>query len=227
MCSACGNSNLGLMWERLVRNAPEFRCSDQDDASANSRDGLGGGGAPRRVPAPSLAALDLEKVTVFRNGRVYTVEDDQPWAQAVVVRGRKIAYVGSDADAMKFAGPDAEVIDLDGRMCCRASSNRTGIWRPWPSPAAPGSITNVPRMFTPLCGNMPRRIRRRSYPGSEDVDQLPKTGPRKSSWMDLPIVPVLLISNDFHNYWVNSKFLELTGIGKDTPRDVVPGASVV
>ncbi|MFX4493737.1 amidohydrolase family protein, partial [Acinetobacter baumannii] len=54
----------------------------------------------------------------------------------------------------------------------------------------------------------------------------PPEGPRKEA-LDaiVPDRPVLLISNDFHNYWVNSKFLEMVGVTRDTPRDVVPGQS--
>jgi predicted amidohydrolase YtcJ len=35
----------------------------------------------------------------------------------------------------------------------------------------------------------------------------------------------LLIGITLHDYWVNSKFLEMAGITKETPRDVVPGVS--
>ncbi|HEU4436522.1 MAG TPA: amidohydrolase family protein, partial [candidate division Zixibacteria bacterium] len=53
---------------------------------------------------------------VFRNGKVVTVDDAQPQAEAVAVAGNKIAFVGSNSDAEKWAGPKTEVIDLQGKL---------------------------------------------------------------------------------------------------------------
>jgi predicted amidohydrolase YtcJ len=36
---------------------------------------------------------------VLTNGKVYTVSEAQPWAEAVAVRGREIVYVGGNAGA--------------------------------------------------------------------------------------------------------------------------------
>ncbi len=58
------------------------------------------------------AAADI----VFRNGKVYTVNEKQPWAQAVAVEGNKIVYVGDDRGASAQIGPSTETIDLKGRM---------------------------------------------------------------------------------------------------------------
>jgi len=41
---------------------------------------------------------------VFKNGRVYTVNEAQPWAEAVVVRGNEIVSVGDSAGADAFVG---------------------------------------------------------------------------------------------------------------------------
>jgi predicted amidohydrolase YtcJ len=53
---------------------------------------------------------------VLKNGVVYTVNDREPWAQAVAVTGAKIAFVGSNAQVEAFAGPNTRVIDLQGKM---------------------------------------------------------------------------------------------------------------
>ncbi len=53
---------------------------------------------------------------VFVNGKVYTVDSKRPWAQAVAVKGRRIAYVGDTAGARAFVGRRTEVIDLSGKM---------------------------------------------------------------------------------------------------------------
>lgn len=180
------------------------------------------------IPFKSSWASDAEQTTVFRNGRVYTVEDSQPWAQAVVVQGNRIAYAGDDAGAMKLAGKRAEVVDLAGRMMMPGFVE--GHWHLATTVFARGAWVNyedVSEIYASV----------RKYAESHPKDiiitgfgwmppNFPPTGPTKDP-LDaiVPNRPVLLISNDFHNYWVNSKFLEMAGVTKNTPRDVVPGAS--
>lgn len=51
---------------------------------------------------------------VFRNGNVYTVNERQPRAQAVAVKGDRIIFVGSDDEARKYQGKGTRVVDLRG-----------------------------------------------------------------------------------------------------------------
>jgi predicted amidohydrolase YtcJ len=67
----------------------------------------------------SLLALLLQQPPapadiVLRNGKVYTANDKQPRAEAVAIRGDKIAFVGRNADANRLVGPNTKVIDLRG-----------------------------------------------------------------------------------------------------------------
>lgn len=52
----------------------------------------------------------------FVNGVVHTLQPAHPRAEAVVTKGSRIVYVGSSQGARGFAGPGAEVIDLQGRL---------------------------------------------------------------------------------------------------------------
>ncbi len=52
----------------------------------------------------------------FINGKIYTVNEKQPYAEAVVVEGNKIKYVGSESGAQKYITSETEVIDLDGKL---------------------------------------------------------------------------------------------------------------
>ena len=60
--------------------------------------------------APAPAGL------VLMNGAVYTVNPEQPWAEAVAVSDGVIRYVGDDAGVKAWAGPETRVVDLHGRM---------------------------------------------------------------------------------------------------------------
>ncbi|MGJ4881833.1 amidohydrolase [Bradyrhizobium sp. HKCCYLRH1065] len=176
--------------------------------------------------APAFAAPN--RTTVFRGGRVYTVEDSQPWAAAVVVKGDKIVYVGDDAGAMKFAGRGAEVIDLKGRMLmpgfveahwhlCTLAFARGA----WVNEEDPERISEILRDYAKTHSDEKFILGFGWIAGA-----FPASGPRKEPLDAIfPDRPVLLVSCDLHSYWVNSKLLEMAGITKDTPRDVVPGSS--
>src|SRR4029077_20813599 len=53
--------------------------------------------------------------TIFINGNIYTVNDEQPSAQATAVKGDRIIFVGANADAEKFRTDNARVVDLAGK----------------------------------------------------------------------------------------------------------------
>jgi predicted amidohydrolase YtcJ len=50
---------------------------------------------------------------IFRNGNVYTVNDRQPRAEAIVVKNRRIVFVGSNHDVENYQA--ARTIDLGGK----------------------------------------------------------------------------------------------------------------
>lgn len=53
---------------------------------------------------------------VIRNARVYTVDAQQPWAQAVAVKGDRILWVGDEAGAAAQVGDATRVLDAGGKM---------------------------------------------------------------------------------------------------------------
>ena len=52
---------------------------------------------------------------VIKNAIVYTVDEDNPTAQAIAVVEDTIAYVGTDADIEAWIGEETEVLDLRGK----------------------------------------------------------------------------------------------------------------
>ena len=51
---------------------------------------------------------------IISGGTIYTSNTDQPTAEAVAIKGDRIVFVGSTADAEKFKGESTESIDLGG-----------------------------------------------------------------------------------------------------------------
>jgi predicted amidohydrolase YtcJ len=58
-----------------------------------------------------VAPADL----VFKNGNIYTVNERQPAAEAVAVKGDRIVFVGSNREAQNYVGKNTRVIDLNGK----------------------------------------------------------------------------------------------------------------
>jgi predicted amidohydrolase YtcJ len=70
-----------------------------------------------------IAALSLAPVhsqtqaadIVFKNGIVHTVNERQPRAEAIAIKGNKIIFVGSNRAAKAYEGNATRVIDLQGK----------------------------------------------------------------------------------------------------------------
>ena len=61
---------------------------------------------------PAVIAADY----LFTNGRIYTVNPEQEWAEAVAVRGSEIVYVGNNQGIAAYSGEGSETVGLDGRL---------------------------------------------------------------------------------------------------------------
>jgi predicted amidohydrolase YtcJ len=68
--------------------------------------------APATPQQPPVASADL----VLTNGRVVTVDDAVPEAQAIAIRGDRIAALGSAVDIRRYVGTSTQVIDLQGQL---------------------------------------------------------------------------------------------------------------
>ncbi len=63
----------------------------------------------------SFAFAQTSADLVLLNGKIWTVNDRQPEAEAVAIVGNRIAAVGSTRDIRRWIGAQTKVIDLQGR----------------------------------------------------------------------------------------------------------------
>lgn len=68
----------------------------------------GSAGVPREAVGPNHQ-------TIYHNGIVLTMETDQPFDEAIAVRGETIEAVGSDEEVLALADDQTTLIDLEGR----------------------------------------------------------------------------------------------------------------
>ena len=61
----------------------------------------------------TTSAVNVPADIVLLNGKIYTMEENMPWASAVVIKGNRIIDVlQNDSDAGKYTGSRTKVIDL-------------------------------------------------------------------------------------------------------------------
>ena len=62
---------------------------------------------------PAVYASEIAD-TAYVNGKIYTVNEAQPWAEAVAIRGGKFIAVGSNDDIKLVTDGNTQVVDLGG-----------------------------------------------------------------------------------------------------------------
>jgi predicted amidohydrolase YtcJ len=69
----------------------------------------------RAESVPVTDTVETVSEAVFFNGTILTMVDEQPRASAILIRGETIAAVGDSSDVLAQAGPDATLVNLQGR----------------------------------------------------------------------------------------------------------------
>jgi len=159
---------------------------------------------------------------IYYNGKVVTMWDQKPTAEAIAVRGNKFTAVGSSAELLKTAGANTRKIDLQGKgllpglidshvhPIMAAMSEKDG-----PVPVM-HSIVEVKAYLKKLAATTPQdkvlfvpkiystRMKERRYPTRYEIDEV---APNHIAMTDNGYASVL-----------NSKALALLGVTRDTPQ---------
>ncbi len=174
------------------------------------------------LPAHADSDQQTHADIVLVNGSIYTMDSSRRWAQAVAISNGRIAFVGTDQDAVRFAGPLSNVVNLHGKM------------------VLPGFIDSH---IHPIDGEIEESglclndyesvdsIKRviKEYAKEHPDDKwiigagwsLPTFGPAGPGKMLLdelvPDRPAFIRSQDGHSAWANSRALEMSGVKELTP----------
>lgn len=174
-------------------------------------------------PAQAKETADM----VFTNGRIYTVNKAQPWAEAVAVKDKKIIFVGSAKEAKSYVGHQTKVTDLAGKMMMpgfvESHIHPTVAWLTIGADLQTDDRQEMMQRLKQWADENPQSPVVRGFGWRYGL--FPQEGPDKKTLDSLfPDKPVFLIAIDGHGAWVNSKVFEMTGIDKNTP-DPMPGFS--
>ena len=173
--------------------------------------------SPSRA-AGTTAAADF----VLTNARVYTVNPEQPWAQAVVVEGNEIVYVGDDQGAQAYIGENTTAEDLAGQLLLPGfveSHLHATLGAATTSGVILENTDSIEEVLTKVKIYAEENPDRPVIFGASYFSGLfGSTGPSKTTLDEIvPDRPVYLMDQTLHAVWVNSKALEITGITNDTP----------
>lgn len=161
----------------------------------------------------------------FINGKIYTVNENQPYAEAVVVEGNKIKFVGTTREARNLFDASTEVIDLEGKLML-PGFNDSHLHFTSGGSYLLGINLRPAQSKEEFAEIIQSYILKRSLPisawitgGRWDHELWPdKSLPTKELIDDFTReTPVFVSRIDGHVGLANSKALELAGITKDTP----------
>lgn len=169
-----------------------------------------------------LSTTEAQKMkTAFINGKIYTVNENQPLAQSVIVEGNKIVFVGSDLDAKQFIDSNTKVIDLSGKLMLPGFIDNHvhfisgGLYLLGIDLRPANSTTEFRKILKDYVNKYPGKWISGGYWDHEkwEVKELPT----KEMIDDIaPNTPVFVERLDGHMGLANSYAMKLAGITKDT-----------
>jgi predicted amidohydrolase YtcJ len=160
--------------------------------------------------------------TLIVNARIYTVNSQQPWAEALAIKNGKIVAVGSSNELASYRA-GAKVVDagkhliLPGFVDCHIHFMDGSM-----------GLTQVDLNGTKSVAEIQKRVKEYadSHPNEPWITGMgwtyPTFGPsalpdRKFLDAVVPDRPVYLVAFDGHSSWANSKALKMAGINNQTP----------
>ena len=189
--------------------AVAFGCQSDDSAKANSESNF----------------ADL----ILTGAKVFTANEQQPWADSVAIKNGKFVFVGDSAGALEFRSEATRLVDLDGRLVIPGLVD---------SHAHPGyiDVEQYGEISATTEEELLAAVKQyaEDHPGDDwlrlccwpiDLYVEGDRGPVKET-LDSVVAdrPLWFVSAAWHSGWLNSKALEELGVD-ETTADPKPGVA--
>ena len=176
---------------------------------------------------PASISVTQDAELLMLNGKVYTVNPKQSWAEAVAITGGRIIWVGNTKDATSWQGERTHTIDLAGKMVLPGFQDihihpvHSGVSYQQCALFDIEGVAQLQQHIKQCAENEPGEWVRG---GGWLVTNFAPSGLPDKNLLDeiVPDRPVALKSSDGHSMWVNSRALELAGITAES-QDPVGG----
>lgn len=167
--------------------------------------------------APLAHAEEAASLLLY-NARIYTVNTDQPWAEALAISEEgKILAVGSRAEVEEYADDDSEFVDLGGRLVLPGFQDSHAHVLDASSEAqgdCPLQSDDTLQQWLDEIGRCVEEARGEWLLGSGfSLHTLLDSGESPRALLDeiAPDLPIAIMEETSHSYWLNSKALQLAG----------------
>ena len=166
---------------------------------------------------------------LYFNAKIYTVNKNQLWAEAMIVEGNTIVFIGSNSEARNVLEDGSEEIDLEGKLVL------PGFHDVHMHPMEVGSTSTTFSLdenevdinnYLPVIQQASQ-----SNPGNNwligfghSINTLLESQESPLKLLDETVSnrPVIIMEHTSHSMWVNSKALELAGF-TDTSENPIGG----
>ncbi len=166
---------------------------------------------------------------VLRNAKVYTVDKNNPSAEAIAIKDDKILFVGSEKDVKKFIGKETEVVDCKGNFVTPGWIEGHGHIHGLGASLISLNLMNV-KNWEEIVSLVAEAVKK-AKPG----DWIVGRGWHQEKWTPAPQPnylgypyyetldkvspdnPVILTHSSGHSSYVNGMALKLAGITEKTP----------
>lgn len=169
--------------------------------------------------APKSEMADI----VFTNGNIYTVNERQPHAQAIAVKGGRIIFAGSNEDVKKYVGNRTRVVDLAGHTVVPGMTDAhyhlMGVGQREMTLNLEGT-TSLEDFLTKVKARVDRAKPGEWVTGRGWIETFwkPQVFPTRQELDRIaPNNPVFLRRADGHGAVANSAALKIAGITRNTP----------
>lgn len=165
---------------------------------------------------------------VYQNGKIYTANDEQPFAEAMAIKGEHIIFVGDNEEVSNYIGPTTVIEDFNGKLMLPGFHDVHMHPLEAGSPIGGGCLLdglqeNPNSLKTALqnCNLSPNANGWIMAFGHSIFAMLPldKNSRYPKAYLDdlYPNRPAVIMEETSHSVWINSKALEVLNITASTP----------
>lgn len=178
----------------------------------------------------SVACQQTEQAdVVFTNGKIYTINSDQPWVEALAVKDERIVAIGTADEVAAWQGDGTEVVDLQGAFAMPGFIEGHGHFL-----GLGESLMNLnflrSRSWQEIIDAVAAEVQQKK-PG----EWITGRGWHQEKWQEIventvlgypyhhelsavsPDNPVILRHASGHGSFANAKAMEIAGVSRETP----------